>query len=122
MLRRNMPFGDLFQIKSATCPFGANSTECVIHHVHYLWECADNNPIILVQTACRLGRVRAGAAGWKMRNIFSHDVVEFRFWLNVVVGLIDGKGQRRHTGNVTKAMQIEPFRLVANFAPNKFDA
>jgi hypothetical protein len=66
--------------------------------------------------------VRAGAAGWKMRNIFSHDVVEFRFWLNVVVGLIDGKGQRRHTGNVTKAMQIEPFRLVANFAPNKFDA
>ncbi len=66
--------------------------------------------------------VRVLAGGWTRRNIFSFDVAEFRFWLNVVVGFIDGKGQRRHTGNVTKAMQIEPFRLVANFAPNKFDA
>ena len=32
------------------------------------------------------------------------------------------KGQRRHTGNVTKAVPIEPFPFVANFAPDKIDA
>jgi hypothetical protein len=37
--------------------------------------------------------------------------------LNVVVGFIDENGRRRHAGNVTAAMQIEPFPLVANFAP-----
>ena len=44
MLRRNMLFGDLFPTKSAICLFGVNSIECEIRHVHYLWECADNNP------------------------------------------------------------------------------
>jgi hypothetical protein len=48
MLRRNMLFGNLFPTQSATCLFGANSIECEIHSVHYLWECADNNPIMLV--------------------------------------------------------------------------
>ncbi len=55
-------------------------------------------------------------------NIFSFDVAEFRFWLNVVVGFIDHKGRRRHAGNVTRALQIEPFPFVANFAPDKIDA
>ena len=77
---------------------------------------------MLAQTVCRLGRARAGAGGCKRRNIFSFDVAKFRFWLNVVVGFIDEKGQRRHTGNVTKAVQIEPFPFVANFAPDKIDA
>jgi len=122
MLHCSAWFGDLFPTKSATCIFGANSIECEIHDLHYLWECADNNPIMLVQTVCRLGRARAGARGWKRRNVFSFDVAEFRFWLNVVVGFIDEKGQRRHTGNVATAVQIEPFPLVANFAPNKIDA
>ncbi len=74
------------------------------------------------QTACRLGRAHAGAGGCEGRNIFSFDVAEFRFWLNVVVGFIDHKGRRRHAGNVTKALQIEPFPFVANFAPDKIDA
>ena len=113
-----MLFGNLFPTQSATCLFGVNSIECEIHDVHYLWECGDNNPIMLVQAVCRLGRARAGA-GWKRRNIFSFDVAEFRFWLNIVVGFIDEKGRRRHAGNVTKAMQIEPLPLVANFAPPK---
>jgi hypothetical protein len=77
---------------------------------------------MLVQTVCRLGRARAGAGCWKGRNIFSFDVAEFGFWLNVVVGFIDEKGRRRHAGNVTTAMQIEPFPFVANFAPNKIEA
>jgi hypothetical protein len=77
---------------------------------------------MLVQTVCRLGRARAGAGGWKRRNVFSFDVAEFRFWLNVVVGFIDQKGQRRHTGNITKAVQIELFPFLANFVPNKIDA
>jgi hypothetical protein len=44
------------------------------------------------------------------------------FWLNVVVGYIDEKERRRHAGNVTKAVQIEPFPFVANFVPSKIDA
>jgi hypothetical protein len=87
-----------------------------------MWECADDNPIMLVQTICRLGRARAGAGGCEGRNIFSLDVAEFRFWLNVVVGFIDDKGQRRHTGKITRAVQIEAFPFVANFAPDKIDA
>ena len=66
--------------------------------------------------------VRVPAQGWKRRNVFSFDVAEFRFWLNVVVRSIDENGQRRHTDNVTKAVKIEPFPFVANFAPNKIDA
>jgi hypothetical protein len=38
MLRRNKLFGDLFPTKSATCLFGANSIECEIPDLHYLWE------------------------------------------------------------------------------------
>jgi hypothetical protein len=43
-------------------------------------------------------------------------------WLNVVVGFIDEKRRRRHAGNATEAVQIEPFPLVANFVPSKIDA
>ena len=77
---------------------------------------------MLVQTVRRLGRARAGAGGCEGRNIFSFDVAEFRFWLKVIVGFIDEQGQRRHTGNVNRAVQIEPFPFVANFAPAKIDA
>jgi hypothetical protein len=67
-----------------------------------------------------------GGRGWRggleKAKIFSFDVAEFRFWLNVVVGFIDEKARRRHAGNVTKAVQVEPFSFVANFAPNKIDA
>ena len=42
--------------------------------------------------------VRVLAGGWTRRNIFSFDVAEFRFWLNVVVGFIDENGRRRHAG------------------------
>ena len=84
----------------------------------FLWESADNNPIMLVQTVCRLGRVSASAGGWKRRNVFHFDVAEFRFWLNAVVGFIDEKGNRRHTGNVTRAVQIEPFPFVNKFEPD----
>ncbi len=66
MLRRNMLFGDLFPTKSAICTFGVNSIECEIASVHYLWECADNNPITLVKRHAGWGvrmRVRAAAKG-----------------------------------------------------------
>ena len=42
--------------------------------------------------------------------------------LNAVVGFIDEKGNRRHTGNVTRAVQIEPFPFAANFAPERIEA
>ena len=42
--------------------------------------------------------VRVLAGGCTRQNIFSFDVAEFRFWLNVVVGFIDENGRRRHAG------------------------
>jgi hypothetical protein len=98
MLHRNIVFGTLFQTKLDTCLFSVNSIECEIRHVHYLWErareCADDNPIMLVQTLCRLGHVRAGAGGCEGRNIFSFDVAEFRFWLNLS---LSGSSMKRAT-------------------------
>jgi hypothetical protein len=122
MLQRSMLFGDIFPIKSATCLFGVNSIECEIPHLHYLREGADNNPVMLVQTVCRLGRARAGAGGCEGRNIFSLDVAESRFWLIVVVGFIDENGNDGIRAMSPRRCKIEPFPFVANFVPDKIDA
>ena len=77
------------------------------------------SPSCLFRQYAAFGHVRAGAGGCEGRNIFSFNVAECRFQSNVVVGFIDEKVQRRHTGNVTKAAPTEPFPFVANFAPDK---
>jgi hypothetical protein len=70
---------------------------------------------MLVQAPCR--HERQGAhMGWKRRNIFQYDVRGYRFWVNTVVGYIDGKGKRRHTGNLTRSVVIEPTPFIGNFA------
>lgn len=82
----------------------------------FLWESADNTPIMLVQAVCRLDRANTNSSGWKRRNVFFFDVGAYRFWLNATVGYVDEKGKRRHTGNVTRSVQIEPVPFVSNFA------
>ena len=56
--------------------------------------------------------------GWKRRNVFHFDVGPYRFWVNAVVGYLDGRGKRRHTGNVTRLVQIDPIPFVNKFEPD----
>ena len=53
--------------------------------------------------------------GWKRQNVFHFDVANYRFWVNAAVGYLDGRGKRRHTGNVTRLVQIEPIPFVNKF-------
>ena len=57
--------------------------------------------------------------GWKRRNNFSFDVAEFRFWLNVVVGFIEQKGQRRHMANSPGRCKSSRFPLWPISPPTK---
>lgn len=82
----------------------------------FLWDSADNNPIMLLQAVCRRTRSAANDIGWKRQNVFHFDVGQYRFWVNAVVGYLDGRGKRRHTGNVTKLVQIDPIPFVNKFA------
>ena len=84
----------------------------------FLWESADNTPIMLVQTVCRRERSTAGDMGWKRQNVFHFDVGEYRFWVNATVRYLDGRGKRRHTGNVTRLVQIDPIPFVNKFEPD----
>jgi hypothetical protein len=81
----------------------------------FLWQSADNTPIMLVQTVCRRDRSTGGDMGWKRQNVFHFDVANYRFWVNAAVGYLDGRGKRRHTGNVTRLVQIEPIPFVNKF-------
>jgi hypothetical protein len=72
------------------------------------WENAENTPVMLVQTVCRLGGSGGRSSGWQRRNVFYFDIDNYRFWVNAVVGYLDDKGKRRHTGNVTRSVIIEP--------------
>ena len=56
--------------------------------------------------------------GWKRRNVFHFDVCPYRFWVNAVVGYLDARGKRRHTGNVTRLVQIDPIPFVNKFEPD----
>lgn len=84
----------------------------------FLWESADSTPIMLVQTICLRDRSTAADMGWKRRNVFHFDVGPYRFWVNAVVGYLDGRGKRRHTGNVTRLVQIDPIPFFNKFEPD----
>jgi hypothetical protein len=80
------------------------------------WENAENTPVMLVQTICPIDRQRGKGAGWQRRNVFYFDIDEHRFWVNAVVGYLDAKGKRRHTGNLTSLVTIEPTPFIGDFA------
>lgn len=72
------------------------------------WENAENTPVMLVQTVCPIARQKGKSSGWQRSNVFYFDIDDLRFWVNAVVGYLDAKGKRRHTGNVTKLVSLEP--------------
>ncbi len=79
------------------------------------WESSDNNPVMLVQTICPLGRRTGQKSGWQRRNVFYFDMDDYRFWINAVVGYLDAEGNRSHTGNRTRLVMIEPLPFTTNF-------
>jgi hypothetical protein len=79
------------------------------------WESSDNNPVMLVQTVCRLDRRGRRGSGWQRQNVFFFDIDDHRFWINAVVGYLDEHGNRRHTGNRTRSVIIEPLAFTTNF-------
>jgi hypothetical protein len=78
------------------------------------WEMSDNNPVMLVQTVVRLSRKGRKGSGWQRLNVFHFDIDDHRFWINAVVGYLDIDGNRRHTGNRTRSVIIEPLALTTN--------
>ncbi len=107
-------------IKNAGFNFSKADFECLIDD-DFIWEAADNNPLMLMLAVCRMQHVRSGIGGWRRCNMFRFDVAEFRFRPNVAVGFLDENGRRRHTGNRSRAVQIEPFPFPVNFAGDRID-
>jgi hypothetical protein len=79
----------------------------------FLWNAADNNPIMLLQTVCRRQGKASPTLERRGRNVIAFDVREYRFWVNAIVGYLDKEGQRRHTGNVSRMVRIDPMPLVS---------
>jgi hypothetical protein len=86
-----------------------------------LWENADNTPLMLVQTICPIWRQKGKSAGWQRSNIFYFDIDGHRFWVNAVVGYLDGKGKRRCTGNVTRSVTLEPTPFAGDLFRTEID-
>lgn len=83
------------------------------------WESSDNNPVMLVQTIVRLRRAGRRGSGWQRQNVFYFDIDDHRFWINAAVGFLDQRGIRRHTGNRTRSVVIEPIPFVAHLTFNE---
>lgn len=82
----------------------------------FLWGTAENTPIMLVQTVCKRDRSAASSMGWQRKNVFYFDAGDYRFWVNATVGYLDSRGKRRHTGNVTRLVYIDPVPFGSKFA------
>jgi hypothetical protein len=76
------------------------------------WETSGNNPVMLVQSVVRLRRAGRRGSGWQRQNVFYFDIDDHRFWINAVVGFVDEQGNRRHTGNRTRSVIIEPLAFT----------
>lgn len=72
----------------------------------FVWEQSNNNPVILLITVCRLGRVRDSVQDNFRSNTARFAVGEFQFWLNAAVGYIGGDGRRHVTGNTTSEVHM----------------
>ena len=71
-----------------------------------MWEQSGDNPVILVITVCRLGRVRDSVQDNFRNNTARYAVGDFQFWLNGAVGFIDDHGKRTVTGNASPDVQL----------------
>lgn len=74
------------------------------------WTCTDYRPLFLVMTVCRLQRVHDSRPRPLRSNVLQFDVGEFRFWLNAIVGRMDGK-KRVLSPNVRSSVYIDELPL-----------
>ena len=72
----------------------------------FICEQSGDNPVILVITVCRLGRVRDSVQDNFRNNTARYAVGDFQFWLNGAVGFLDANGKRSVTGNTSPDVQL----------------
>lgn len=72
-----------------------------------LWDRNPAGPIMLVVTICRLNRVHDTDGKQLRYNVWQFDLGEFRFWINVCIGHLDGNGKRQHTGNKRSTVWLD---------------
>ena len=72
----------------------------------FVWEQSGDNPVILVITVCRLGRVRDSVQDNFRNNTARFAVGDFQFWLNAAVGYLDGEEKRCVTGNTNSDVHL----------------
>ena len=60
------------------------------HGDDFLWEAADDTPVHILMTICRMGKVRESHGTTPLKpHIWHYDVGEFRFWLTINVGYVE---------------------------------
>ncbi len=76
------------------------------------WELAENNPIMVAMTICKMGAVHGNVFGdMQQSNVFRFDIGEFRFWINVIAGWLDNKGARQHTPNIHSSVFLDMIKF-----------
>jgi hypothetical protein len=107
------PYEDLADVRSNRGYDFSPSDEQTFLADDFLWEQADNEPVMMAMTVCRLSRVREKEASGQLRaNVSTFDVGEFRFWLNAAVGFLSEGNARSWSGNRNSNLQL---RLDARF-------
>ena len=82
-------------------------------HTELYWCQASNNPISIVITVCRLGRVRESLEGEKIDwNCYKFDVGHFRFWIRAMGGFLDKLGDRQMTPISCPLREHEPMMFL----------
>ena len=85
----------------------------------YLWQVSDDQPVMMVMTICKMGKVHKKYFAESVRiNVATFDVGEFRFWLNAGVGYLDDNGKRCWAGNSRSKVDL---RLDAKFTNTSGD-
>jgi hypothetical protein len=90
-----------------------------------LWEQTEISPVeiapvMLVMTICRQKRVREATYEQKRNNICSFAVGEFKFWLNAVVGEMDGE-TRTSTQNTHSSVFLDLGSRFLNAARDRIE-
>jgi hypothetical protein len=101
------PFEDVISVQQARgYEFSEQDIDSFVSDAP-LWARSGNNPLMLVMTVCRLGRVRESWCTQPRDNVFSFSVGEFRFWLNATVGCCSPNGDRCYTDTRRSAVRFD---------------
>lgn len=90
---------------------------------NYVWQQAENHPLMIAVTVCRLERVRASSLEYVRNNIVRFSVGQFQIWINAAVGWrirgADGKMQREVSGNSRSPVNLDIDNFMINETGNR---